>query len=83
MYVSMASSKGVCTRHRISRFLHISVILKIHPNAGQTSGTTAEGKKTHMDKCEGKALLYFETFYFCIESKLENQKITVTHSPCS
>ena len=62
--------KRVRTRHHIRRFLRISLILIIHPNTGQTPGTTAEGKKTNMNNSEGRSLLTVETlknFYFCIE----------------
>ena len=96
MYVHMTSSKVVHTPHHIRRFLHRALILKMKLNTGQTSGTTAEGKKTNMDKYEGMGLLTVDTlktFYCCIESpwcrmnpthfvtKIEKQEITVTHSP--
>ena len=38
VYEIMMSSKRVCTHHHILRFLLMSLIMKIHPNAGQTSG---------------------------------------------
>ena len=96
MYINMTSSKGVCTRHHICRFLRRYLILKINPNTGQTPGTKAEGEKTNMDKSEGRAIFTVETlksFYCCIESpwcrmnpshfvtKLEKEEITVTRSP--
>ena len=86
MHVSMASSKGVRICNHIHMFLCRSLILKIYPNTGKKSGITAEGEKTNMTKSEGRALLTvetFKTFYFCIESKLKKQEITVNHSPCS
>ena len=64
-----------------------SLVLKIHPNTGQTSGPTAEGKKK-MYKSERRILLTVDTLkilYCCTESpwcrmkpthfvtKLENQ----------
>ena len=48
--------KYVLTRHHIRRFLPRSLILKIHPNTGQTPGNKAEWKKTNKDKYEGRAL---------------------------
>ena len=38
--VKMMSSEFVRTRHRICRFLRISLVLKINPNTGHTLGTT-------------------------------------------
>ena len=98
IYVNMTSSKGLYSRHHKRRFLHISLILKIHPHISQNPGTTAKGKKTNMDNYQGRALLTVETskiFYCCIESplykmnlthfvtELEKQEITVTNSPHS
>ena len=42
---NMASSKRACTHHHIRKFLRKSLVLKIHPNIGQTLGYTTEGKK--------------------------------------
>ena len=53
MYVNMTSSKGVRTRHHIRRFLHRYLVLKIHPNAGQTPGIGAKGEKKNMAKSAG------------------------------
>ena len=44
-YKHITSSKTVRTRHYIRRFLRRYLVLKIHPNAGQTPGTGEEGKK--------------------------------------
>ena len=55
MYVNMTSSKGVRTCHHMRRFLRRSLILKVHPNTGQTPGTAAEGEKTNIAKSEGRA----------------------------
>ena len=46
----MTPSKRVRTRHHIRRFICISIVLKIHLNAGQTPGTGGEVKKKNMDK---------------------------------
>ena len=42
---NMASSKVVSTCHHICRFLHRSLVLKTHPNAGQMPITMAKEKK--------------------------------------
>ena len=53
MYVHMTSSKIVRTRHHICRFLHRSLVLKIHPNPCQMPRTTAKSRKKHIAKSEG------------------------------
>ena len=44
-YTIMLSSNFVCAHHRTHKFLHIYLVLKIHPNTGQMSNTPAEGEK--------------------------------------
>ena len=44
-YENMTSSKCVPTWHHMHGFIFRSMVLKIHSNAGQMPGTTAEGKK--------------------------------------
>ena len=76
VYVNITSSNGIRTSHHICRFLHISLILKIKLNTGQTPGTTIEGKETNMAKSEGRALLTVETlktFYFYRDSMMEDE----------
>ena len=53
MYIYMTSLKVVHTLHHIHRFLHRSLVIKIHPNPCQTPGTTENGKKNNMAKSEG------------------------------
>ena len=43
-YEIIMSSKSVRTRHYIHIFILKSLALKIHSNAGQTTGTTVKGK---------------------------------------
>ena len=40
----MTSSKHVHTHHHIHMFLRKYLVPKIYPNAGQTPGTTEEGR---------------------------------------
>ena len=55
--VNITSYKVVLTRHHIRRFLHRSIVLKIKPNTGQTSGTTDKiERRKNMAKSEGRAL---------------------------
>ena len=49
---NIMSSKSVHIRHHICRFICKYLVLKIHPNTGQTRGTKAEGKKKNMAKSE-------------------------------
>ena len=69
----MTSSKVVRTSHHMRRFLRRSMVLKIKPNTGQTSGTAESiERRKNMAKFEGGALLTIDTlknFYFCIESQ--------------
>ena len=48
----MTSQKRICTRHHISMFLRRSQVLKIHPDSGQTPGTTTKGKGGDMANYE-------------------------------
>ena len=60
-YKNMTSSKCIRTRHHMRRFLCIYLILKIHPNKGQKTGTGAVGKKKKYGRiCRG-ALLTVDT----------------------
>ena len=71
MYVHMTSSKVVRTPHHIRRFIRRDLLLKMKLNTGQTPGTTSKGKKTNMNKYEGRALLtvdHLKNLYCCIES---------------
>ena len=50
----MMSSKRVCTRHYICRFLRRSLVLKIKSNTGQTLGNSDKiERRKNMAKSEG------------------------------
>ena len=52
--VNMTSSEVVRKRHHIRTFLHISLVLKIKPNTGQTLGTMDKiERRKNMAKSEG------------------------------
>ena len=57
----MTPSKCGGTHHHILRFLRRYLVLKMHPNAGQGTGTTAEGEKKNMGKSLGGGLLDVDT----------------------
>ena len=69
MYVHMTSSKVVCTCHHIRKFLHRSLVLKIHLSPCHKTGTTAKGRNKNMASSEGAPLYLWSLIFLEVWSK--------------
>ena len=82
VYEIMMSSKRVCTHHHILRFLLISLIMKMHPNVGQTPGARRQNmaRYSRIDICilHGVSVCKFIGEYL----KFGGPEHQITNRPC-